>query len=88
MIQAGASCRKAKAAEPQTSASNAKELAKDAEETTKLVESMKQDDIFKRSSWDWAMTWTVARKAIIVGRDEAWTSARYGSSVKPMHSSS
>ena len=88
MIQAGASRRKVKAVEHQTSASEAKELAKDAEEMTKLVESMKQGDIFKPSSWDLAMTWIEARKAIIVGRDEAWMSARYGSSVGPVHSSS
>ena len=88
MIQTGASHRKVKAAEPQTSASEAKELAKDAEKMTKLVDPMKQGDVFKRSSWDLAVTWIVARKAIIVGRDEAWISARYGSSVGPMHSSS
>ena len=79
MIQAGASRRKVKAAEPQTSASEAKDLAKDAEDMTKLVESMKQGDVFKQSSQHLAMTWIVAREAIIAVKDEAWMSTRYGS---------
>lgn len=77
LLQAGISRRQASAADPQKSASEVEELMKDAGAMMELVEAIKQGEVQTQSSWDLAMTWIVARKAVYVGKHEAWMSTRY-----------
>ena len=76
-LHAGASRRQARATDAHTSASESKELVKDAEAMKDLARGLQEDDAGIETSWNLAMTWIVARKAVLFREHEAWMSARY-----------
>lgn len=77
LIHAGISRRQAKAADPQTSASEMEQLTKDVGAMMKLTEAITKGEVEAQSNWDLAMTWIVARKAVYMGQQDAWMSNRY-----------
>lgn len=78
LLQAGASQRLGKAADPSTPVAVAQELANASNEMSRLVEDIKTGGEYARSEWDMAMTRIVARKAVILSNGEPWMSARHG----------
>ena len=76
-LHAGASRRQARADDAHTSASESKELVKDAEAMKDLARRLQEDAAGTETSWDLAMTWIVARKAVLFPEHEAWMSARH-----------
>lgn len=76
LVHAGASRRQASAADPQTSASEADELLKDAGAMTDLVGAIKEGKVQMQSSWDLVLMWVVARKAVFMPEHEAWMLVR------------
>ena len=77
-LQAGASRRLGKAADPSTPVAVAQELAKASNAMTKLADDIKTGGEYARSEWDMAMTRIIARKAVILSEAEPWMSARHG----------
>lgn len=77
-LQAGASRRHDKAADPLTPAAEAQELVNASNSMITLAEDIKAGGEYARSEWDMAMTSIIARKAIILSAGEPWMSARHG----------
>ena len=77
-LKAGASRRRDKAADPLTPLAEAQELVNASNAMITLAEDIKAGGEYARSEWDMAMTRIIARKAIILSKDEPWMCARHG----------
>jgi len=77
LLRSGVERRKAIAAHNRPSEAE-KEL-KATQEMSHFADALESgSDDPGTSDWNCEMTWIVARKAIFIGRDEDWMSARYG----------
>ena len=75
LLQAGISRRQDKAADPLTTEIEAQRLVYESEEMKNLADGIKAGREYARSAWDMAMTWIVAKKAIVFDDKEQWMSA-------------
>lgn len=64
------------AADEQNTSEDKSQLIKEAEENEHLMTAI-ESEIAGIVSWDATLTWIVARKAIIVDRDQDWMSASH-----------
>ena len=77
-LQADATRRQGKAADPLTPVAEAQELVKAAKAMITLAEDINAGGEYARSEWDMAMTRMIARKAVVLPEGEPWMSARHG----------
>ena len=77
LLQAGVSRRQDKAADPLTTEVEAQRLVYESEEMKNLAEGIKAGGEYARSAWDMAMTWIVAKKAIVFDDTEPWMFASH-----------
>ena len=68
--------KRAMAADEQIKSEDKNQLIKEAEENEHLMTAI-ESEITGIVSWDATLTWIVARKAIIVDRDQDWMSANH-----------
>lgn len=65
------------AADAKIASEEKNQLIQEAEENEQLMEAIESEIIGGKFSWDATMTWIVARKAIIVDKDQDWMTANH-----------
>lgn len=75
ILRAIAVRKRAMAADAEIKFKDNNQLIKEADENEKLAEAVESEISGGAVSWDATLTWIVARKAIIVDRDQDWMTA-------------
>ena len=77
LLLAGISRRETRAAQPDISISEARELNEDVEARKQLLDAWNQGEDPACSDWNFATTSIVARKTLVIDEDQEWMTAKY-----------
>ncbi|KAF2238545.1 hypothetical protein EV356DRAFT_505849 [Viridothelium virens] len=73
--------KRAAAAASSIPSSEKEQLDEDAQEIADLIDAIKREESDAVDNWNFEMTWIIARKAIVMGKTEAWMAIKYPNSV-------